>query len=151
MATQQPQSEQLTKALANVMPTITKTYPEMAIEIAGTPPRLDWAGSCAAAINAMLHDKLININDVDQYGYSMLHHAALYGNSDVTSYLLIMGINPLIKSKKGETAYEYAKRFFDKHGNGTGGDNISGCMKLIKLYEPIISESKDCELIEGAM
>jgi ankyrin repeat protein len=55
-----------------------------------------------------LIEKGINLNAVDDYGYSALHIASFKGLNEIALFLIDQGINLNLKDKNGQTALHYA-------------------------------------------
>jgi uncharacterized protein len=74
----------------------------------------------------LLEELHFNVNARDQNGYTPLHHAAARGDNDLIRYLISMGADPMVISRRGQTVVDMA--------NGPT-QRISPFPETIKLLE----------------
>ena len=74
----------------------------------------------------LLEELHFNVNARDQNGYTPLHHAAARGDNELIKYLMSMGADPMVISRRGQTVVDMA--------NGPT-QRISPFPETIKLLE----------------
>ena len=74
----------------------------------------------------LLEELHFNVNARDQNGYTPLHHAAARGDNELIKYLISMGADPMVVSRRGQTVVDMA--------NGPT-QRISPFPETIKLLE----------------
>ena len=74
----------------------------------------------------LLEELHFNVNARDQNGYTPLHHAAARGDNELIKYLISMGADPMVISRRGQTVVDMA--------NGPT-QRISPFPETIKLLE----------------
>ena len=74
----------------------------------------------------LLEELRFNVNARDQNGYTPLHHAAARGDNELIKYLISMGADPMVISRRGQTVVDMA--------NGPT-QRISPFPETIKLLE----------------
>jgi ankyrin repeat protein len=56
----------------------------------------------------------VNVNEVDDFGFTALHHAAFSANYELSKILLEHGANPRLQNIRHETAFDMASQIREK-------------------------------------
>ena len=96
------------------------------------------------AVKGHLNERA-DINQRNDKGETLLHIAAFFAHPEVMQFLLDKGVDPTIKSKKGETALNYVEGPWNKEIEGIY-KYIGGLVRLESIYARNISSApKECQ------
>jgi len=87
-----------------------------------------------------------DINQRNEKGETLLHIAAFFAHPEVVQFLLDKGVDPTIKSKKGQTALNYVEIPWNKEIEGTY-KFVGGLLRLELDLERIERDRPQCAVI----